>query len=91
MFITLMFGFHIGGENLLAHISACDSLLKHKEVPFLKQFVMGDEKRILFNNVEEKISWNKQNEPPSTTPKASLHPKKVKLCMWRNWKGSPLF
>ena len=90
MFITLMFGFHIGGENLLAHISACDSLLKHKEVPFLKQFVMGDEKRILYNNVEEKISWNKQNEPPSTTPKASLHPKKVKLCMWRNWKGSPL-
>ena len=50
MFITLMFRFHIGGENLLAHISACNSLLKHKKIPFLKQIVMGDERRILYNS-----------------------------------------
>jgi len=26
-------------------------------------------------------------KPPPTTPKASLHPKKVTLCMWWDWKG----
>ena len=40
---------------------------------------MSDEKWILYNNVERKRSWGKQNEPPPTTTKASLHPKKVML------------
>ena len=74
-------------KNLLDRISACNSLLKHNEnVPFLKQIVIGDEKRILYNNVEWKRSWGKQNEPPSTTPKASPHPKKVMLYIWWDWK-----
>ena len=31
--------------------------------------------------------WGKRNEPPPpTTPKASLHPK-VMLCIWWDWKG----
>ena len=47
-------------KNLLDHISACDSLLKCNEnLLFLKQIVMGDEKWILFNNVERKRSWGK--------------------------------
>ena len=54
---------------------------------FLKQIVTGDEKWILYNNVEWKRLWGKQNEPPQTTPKASLHPKKVMLYIWWNWKG----
>ena len=29
----------------------------------------------------------KRNEPPPTTPKASLHTKKVMLCIWWDWKG----
>ena len=33
-----------------------------------------------------KRSWSKRGEPPSTTPKAGLHPKKVMLCIWWNWK-----
>ena len=47
---------------------------------------MGDEKWILDNNVEQKRSWGKRNEPSPTTPKASLHPKKV-MCIWWGWKG----
>ena len=75
-------------ENLLDHISACDSLLKSNEnVLFLKQVVLGDEKWILNNNVERKRLWGKRNEPPPTTPKADLHPKKVMLCVWWDWKG----
>ena len=70
-------------KNLLDHITTCNSLLKRNEnVLFLKQIVMGDEKWILYNNVEWKRSWGKGNEPPPTTPKAGLHPKKVMLCIW---------
>ena len=47
----------------------------------------GDEKWILYNNVEQKRSWGKLNEPPPTTPKAGLHPEKVMLCIWWDWKG----
>ena len=42
-------------ENFLDCISTCDFLLKHNEnVPFLKQIVTGDEKWILYNNVERR-------------------------------------
>ena len=75
-------------ENLLDHISACHSLLKRNEnVPFLKQIVTGDEKWTLHDNVERERSWGKGNEPPPTTPKAGLHPKKVMLCICWDWKG----
>ena len=47
----------------------------------------GNEKWIQYNNVERKRPWGKQNEPPPTTPKAGLHPKKVMLCIWWDWKG----
>ena len=67
-------------KTLLDRISSCDSLLKRNEnVPFLKQIVTGDEKWILYNNVEWKRSWGKRNEPPPTTPKAGI---------WWNWKGA---
>ena len=39
----------------------------------------GDEKWILNNNVKWKRLWNKQNEPPPTTPKAGLHSKMMML------------
>ena len=87
MFIALMFGFHISEKNLLDCISTCDSLLKRNEnIPFLKQIMTGDEKWILHNNVEQNRSWGKQNEPPPTTPKTGLHPKKV-MCIWWDWQG----
>ena len=67
-------------------ISICDSLYKRNEKTFLKQVVTGDEKWIIYNNVERKKSWKKRNEPPLATSKTGLHPKKVMLCVW-DWKG----
>jgi len=41
----------------------------------------------IYNNVERKRFWGKRNEPPLVIPKADLHPKKVTLCVWWDWKG----
>ena len=69
---------HKLSKKTLDRISIHDSLLKRKEnVPFFKLIVTGDEKWILYNNVEWKRSWDKPSEPPPTTPKAGFHPKKV--------------
>ena len=38
-------------------ISACDSVLKRNEIdPFSRRMVTGDEKQILYNNVEREKS-----------------------------------
>jgi len=76
-------------KNLRDRISICDSLYKrNEETPFLKQVVTGDEKWIIYNNVDRKRSWRKRNEPPLATPKIGLHPKKVMLCIW--WVGKSI-
>lgn len=53
----------------------------------LKQIVMGDETWILYNNVEWKWFGGNQSESSPTTPNASLHPKKVMLCIWWDLQG----
>ena len=61
--------YKLSEKKLLDHISTCDSLLKcNDNVPLLKQIVMCSEKWILYNNVEWKRLWSKQNETPPTTP-----------------------
>jgi len=60
---------------------------RNEETPFLKQVMTGDEKWIIYNNVERKRSRGKRNEPPLAIPKAGLHSKKVMLCVWWDWKG----
>ena len=54
----------------------------------LKQLRMGNEKQILYNNVEWNRLWGKQHKAPATMPKAVLHPKNVILCIW--WIGREL-
>ena len=49
--------------------------------------MIGNEKWILCKNMEWKGMWGKWNEPPPTTRKANLHPKKVTLRVLWNWKG----
>lgn len=52
----------------------------------LKQLVTGDEKWIIYNNVERNRFWDKRNELPLTTPNADLHPNKIMLYVWLDWK-----
>ena len=74
--------------NFLDYTSICNFLLKHNErFLLLKHIVTGNEKEILHDPVEQKKSCSKQNEPPATTPKAGLHPKKVMLYIWWDWTG----
>ena len=62
--------------HLTQRISICDSLLKRNEVdPFLKQLITGDQKWIVYNNVNGKRSWMMEDEPDQTTPKAEIHQK----------------
>lgn len=66
--------------------------LKRNEFdPFLKRIVTGDEKWIVYNNIDRKRSWSKRDEPPQTTSKAKLHQKKIMLSVWWDWKGVVYF
>ena len=47
---------------------------------------MGNEKQILYNNVEWKRLWGKWNESPLTTLEPSLQ-LKVMVYIWWSWKG----
>ncbi|XP_050480294.1 histone-lysine N-methyltransferase SETMAR-like [Bombus huntii] len=62
---------------LMDRISICNSLYKHnEETSFLKQVATGNEKWIIYNNVEKKRSRGWRNESPLAIPEASLHPKR---------------
>ena len=50
--------------HLTQRINICDSLQKRNEInPFLKRLITGDEKWIVYNNVNRKRSWVMQDEP----------------------------
>lgn len=75
-------------RNLNERISCCDLLLKKNvKDPFLKRVVTGDEKWILYINTSRKKSWGLPGTTPLATPKAGLHPRKVMLSVWWDWKG----
>lgn len=72
----------------LSRIDVCDTLrIRQRNSPFLKFTITGDEKWILYENVTRKRSWGKSNEPPQTTSKGGLHPSKVLLSVFWDFKG----
>ena len=75
-------------RNRLERMIVCMSLLaRNKHEPFLKRLVTGDEKWILYENPEWKRSWSQRNQPPQRCAKPGLHPRKVLLCVWWDYKG----
>ena len=64
---------------------------RNENDPFLKQLITGDEKWVVYNNVNRKRSWSKPGEPAQTTSKADIHQKKVMLSVWWDYKGIVYF
>lgn len=78
--------------HLVNRLTICDLLLQREENdPFLKRMITGDEKWIVYNNVERKRSWGKRSEPPQSTSKANIHQKKIMLSVWWDFKGVVYF
>ncbi|GFV85190.1 histone-lysine N-methyltransferase SETMAR [Trichonephila clavipes] len=64
-------------RNLCRHVDICNSLLKrHKNDPFLKRIITGDEKWVVYNNVKRKRSWSNKDEPAQTISKEDIQQKK---------------
>ena len=70
-------------ENLIDRVSICVSLrARQKKEPFLDRIVTGDEKWVLYKNVQRKRSWSNRGQTPLSAPKDGSHPKKLMLCVW---------
>ncbi|XP_018400177.1 PREDICTED: histone-lysine N-methyltransferase SETMAR-like, partial [Cyphomyrmex costatus] len=77
-------------ENLANHISICNSLLKrHESDPFLKRIVTGDEneKNEVAQRLESYVRVLLCFDPLCAAPKAGLHPKKILLFIWWDYRG----
>lgn len=63
--------------HLIKRITICDSFLKHKENdPFFKHMITGNEKWIVYSNIEWKRSCSK-NDEAQTISKTELYQRKV--------------
>ena len=49
--------------------------------------VTGHEKWSTYDNPMQKRSWSKSGETPQTVTKPGLTTRKVRLCIWWDWKG----
>ena len=66
--------------QLTKRTSICDSLLKRNETdPFLNRIITGDEKWVVYDNVVQKRSLSKRDEPAQSTSKSDNHQKKLML------------
>lgn len=75
------------GRNKCRRVDVCDLLLKRqKNDPFLKCIIIGDEERVVYNNVKRKRSWSKKDEQALSTSKADIRQKKVMLSVWWDFK-----
>ena len=75
-------------KHLMQRINSCDLLKKRNENdPFLKRPITGEEKWVVYNNIERKRWWSRPREPARATSKAGIRRKKVLLSVWWDYKG----
>ena len=76
-------------SNMRQRLTVCSSILtRHNQEPFLDRIVTDDEKWVLYINDLRKPQWVDKNQKPKSTPKLSIHPKKIMLCVW--WNSSDI-
>ena len=69
-------------------LDICSSLLSMKRhFRWLDNLVTGDEKWVLYANIAPKRQWIRQSKELIPTLKPELHPKKVMLSVWWDFKG----
>ena len=82
----------LGDRDRLRPLNICDQLLQmnHKN-PFLRNLVTGDEKWIVYRNSKRRRHWTRPGSAPQTVAKDGLHPRKVMLTIWWDFKGVSLY
>ncbi|XP_024222499.2 histone-lysine N-methyltransferase SETMAR isoform X1 [Bombus impatiens] len=79
---------HLTESNRMNRILICDLLIqRNKTEPFLEKLITGDESWILYDSIARKRSWSSRDKCPPTVARPGLHPKKVLLSIWWDWKG----
>ena len=63
-------------------------ILSNNNEPFFNQFVMCNEKQILYDNQQKPAQWLDWDEAPKHFPKPNLHQKKVMVTVW--WSAAHL-
>lgn len=75
-------------NNKNQRVVICTSLLsRQNRLPFLEQIVTGDEKWVLYVNLKRIHQWVDRDKAPQPLTKQGLHPRKLMLSVWWNFKG----
>lgn len=75
-------------DQKLNRVTICSSLLSRRRTfDWLKQLVTGDEKWALYVNHTRKRQWLPRHATPEPDPKDELHPKKVLLSVFWDYRG----
>lgn len=75
-------------SNKMNRLLTCSSLLKrfNNEI-FLKRIVTGDEKWVCYVNIKRKKQWLTPGQKPIPTAKAGLHPRRIMMSVWWDYRG----
>jgi len=75
-------------DNKLSRLSICSAnFSRNEKYSFLDSLLTCDEKWILYSNSRRSYHWLSSTDPIPHTPKNSLHPKKILLCVWWTTAG----
>ncbi|XP_053211559.1 histone-lysine N-methyltransferase SETMAR-like [Panonychus citri] len=78
----------LSDANKALRLSIVRTLVQRfKTDPFLDRVVTCDEKWVLYNNVHLRKQWLPKGQSPESTPLPGLHPKKVLISVFWDYRG----